>query len=87
MLVSYDSGDSTSTLALLDEYLYGTGTLGYSSMATSELQQKLRKGSSDASVHSRVLGNVLYLMASQTSKREELLGIERLVLQALQGAL
>ena len=87
MLVSKVFLDLMSLLIVLAEYSCGAGCLGYSSTATSELQQRLRKGSSDGSihsrVHSRVLGNVLYLMASQSSKREELLGIERLVLQAL----
>ena len=61
------------------------GSLGYSSTATTVLQQRLCRGNSDVVVHCRVLGNVLYLMAGQSSKREELLGIERLVLDALRG--
>ena len=74
---------SFRTLAVSAEYLRGSASLGYTSTAASELQQKLLGGDSESRIHSRVLGNVLYLMASQTSEREELLGIEKSVLLAL----
>jgi dethiobiotin synthetase/adenosylmethionine--8-amino-7-oxononanoate aminotransferase len=41
------------------------------------------EGSADFKVHSRVLGNVFYLMASQVSERKSLLSIEQLLLDAL----
>ena len=74
---------SFRTHAVSGEYLRGSASLGYTSTAASELQQKLLGGDSETKIHSRVLGNVLYLMASQSSKREELAGIENLVLLAL----
>jgi dethiobiotin synthetase/adenosylmethionine--8-amino-7-oxononanoate aminotransferase len=56
--------------------------LGYNSSAATGLQKRVLEGSADFKVHSRVLGNVFYLMASQVSERESLLSIERLLLDA-----
>ncbi|PGH17409.1 dethiobiotin synthase [Polytolypa hystricis UAMH7299] len=56
---------------------------GYTSAAASGLQSKLAQGSPGFNVHSRVLGNVLYLMASMTSKPDELRRIEQMVRSAL----
>lgn len=58
---------------------------GYTSNAAKGLQQKLAAGANDQGfiVHSRVLGNVLYLMSSLTSKRESIQALERLVRSAL----
>ncbi|KAH7348727.1 onanonoxo-7-onima-8-eninoihtemlysoneda [Rhexocercosporidium sp. MPI-PUGE-AT-0058] len=50
---------------------------GYSSTAATGLQTKLLNRSVDFKIHVRVLGNVLYMMASQTSKPETLRGIEK----------
>lgn len=49
--------------------------IGYTSTAAKGLQQKL----SAANVHSRVLGNVLYLMASLTTKPASLRALEDLL--------
>lgn len=57
--------------------------LGYTSTAANKLQTKLFQGGMDWNVHSRTLGNVLYLMASQMSKRETLRPIENIVRAAL----
>lgn len=57
--------------------------LGYNSSAAAGLQKRLLEGSAEFKVHSRVLGNVFYLMASQVSKRETLLRIESLLLEAI----
>lgn len=38
---------------------------GYNSKAAADLQSQLRGGDSNGTVHSRVLGNVIYIMASQ----------------------
>jgi bifunctional dethiobiotin synthetase / adenosylmethionine---8-amino-7-oxononanoate aminotransferase len=62
--------------------LTGFGS-GYSSTAASGLQKKLLEGSDDFKIHVRVLGNVLYMMASQTSKPETLRNIEKVLLDAL----
>jgi bifunctional dethiobiotin synthetase / adenosylmethionine---8-amino-7-oxononanoate aminotransferase len=57
--------------------------LGYSSTAATGLQKKLLGGSDEFKIHVRVLGNVLYVMASQTSKPETLRSIEKTLLDAL----
>ncbi|KAF8861314.1 PLP-dependent transferase [Acephala macrosclerotiorum] len=56
---------------------------GYSSTAATGLQKKLLKGGVEFKIHNRVLGNVLYLMASQTSKPETLKSIESLLTECL----
>lgn len=60
------------------------GQSGYTSNAAADLQSMLL-GISDGGfvVHSRVLGNVLYLMASMTSKPETLAAIEKTLARAL----
>jgi dethiobiotin synthetase/adenosylmethionine--8-amino-7-oxononanoate aminotransferase len=68
---------SVLAIALLDE------KAGYSSSAATGLQKRMLEGSTEFNVHSRVLGNVFYLMASQTSKPETLQEIERLLAEAL----
>ena len=68
---------SVLAIALYDEQA------GYSSSAAAGLQKKMLEGSTDFNVHSRVLGNVFYLMASQTSRPETLQQIERLLTDAL----
>jgi dethiobiotin synthetase/adenosylmethionine--8-amino-7-oxononanoate aminotransferase len=55
---------------------------GYNSSVAAGLQKRLSEGSVDFKMHSRVLGNVFYLMAGQVSERETLLSIERLLLDA-----
>jgi dethiobiotin synthetase/adenosylmethionine--8-amino-7-oxononanoate aminotransferase len=57
--------------------------IGYSSTAATGLQKKLLGGSDDFKTHVRVLGNVLYMMASQTSKPETLRSIEKTLLDTL----
>ncbi|KAH0565441.1 hypothetical protein GP486_001158 [Trichoglossum hirsutum] len=57
---------------------------GYTSTAANTLRETLfNRSGADWNVHSRVLGNVLYLMASQTSKMETLRSIEGAVRGAL----
>lgn len=63
-----------------------TFIVGYTSTAAKGLQQKLAHGESGLSqfnVHSRVLGNVLYLMASMKSTPHDLSRIETLLRKAL----
>ncbi|KAK0737346.1 pyridoxal phosphate-dependent transferase, partial [Apiosordaria backusii] len=58
----------------------GGDSAGYKSNAARGLQAALLRGSSsDGGVHSRVLGNVLYLMAGQTTTEETVRRVERLV--------
>jgi dethiobiotin synthetase/adenosylmethionine--8-amino-7-oxononanoate aminotransferase len=68
---------SVLAIALHDEQA------GYSSSAASGLQKRMLEGSAEFNVHSRVLGNVFYLMASQTSNPETLAEIERLLTDTL----
>jgi dethiobiotin synthetase/adenosylmethionine--8-amino-7-oxononanoate aminotransferase len=57
--------------------------LGYTSTAATGLQKRLLEGNGELKIHVRVLGNVLYMMASQTSKVETLRSIEKLLLDTL----
>lgn len=56
---------------------------GYTSTAAKGLQQELAVGGDQFNVHSRVLGNVLYLMSSVTSKPESLREMERMLRSSL----
>jgi dethiobiotin synthetase/adenosylmethionine--8-amino-7-oxononanoate aminotransferase len=60
---------------------------GYASTAATGLRDRLFAGSQpdEPVVHSRVLGNVLYLMGAMTSTPETLKGVEETVLRALEG--
>ncbi|PYI10712.1 putative bifunctional diaminopelargonate synthase [Aspergillus sclerotiicarbonarius CBS 121057] len=59
---------------------------GYTSTAAQGLQQRLAAGGAHFQVHSRVLGNVLYLMASVTSTPSALREIEGVLRAALGGS-
>ncbi|RKF63555.1 Bifunctional dethiobiotin synthetase/7,8-diamino-pelargonic acid aminotransferase, mitochondrial [Erysiphe neolycopersici] len=52
---------------------------GYNSTVSVDLQNYLFKGSRDLRVHIRILGNVVYIMASQISEPETLRKIEKLL--------
>ncbi|OLN85757.1 Bifunctional dethiobiotin synthetase/7,8-diamino-pelargonic acid aminotransferase, mitochondrial [Colletotrichum chlorophyti] len=61
---------------------------GYQSNAAADLQSSLLEGGAGIegnrwNVHSRVLGNVLYLMTSQTTKQEDIERLESLLRKAL----
>ena len=60
-----------------------TAQIGYTSTAARGLQQRLSTTDGKFNVHSRVLGNVLYLMSSVTSQPEALRSIEGLLREAL----
>lgn len=63
------------------------GVSGYKSNAARGLQAALAAGSpADGKIHSRVLGNVLYLMAGQKADSVTVERIEGLVRHALQNA-
>lgn len=60
---------------------------GYKSDAARGLQTTLLRGSNyDGSVHSRVLGNVLYLMTGQTTEEETVRRVERLIRRSLEDS-
>ncbi|KAF2009966.1 PLP-dependent transferase [Aaosphaeria arxii CBS 175.79] len=70
-----------SVLAVTLKDLAGSG---YTSTAALSLRDDLLSGGDeDIRIHSRVLGNVLYLMASMTSKRDDLRAIEKVLLRKL----
>ena len=58
---------------------------GYTSTAATGLRDLLLRGGlgSESVVHSRVLGNVLYLMASMTAEKETLAEVEKQVRRAM----
>lgn len=62
-----------------------TCSTGYKSNASRALQAELLKGAKDiagSNVHSRVLGNVLYLMTAQTTSFDTVRDLERRMLRA-----
>ncbi|WZH43077.1 adenosylmethionine-8-amino-7-oxononanoate aminotransferase [Fusarium acuminatum] len=56
---------------------------GYKSLAAKKLQTHLREGTGSWNAHSRVLGNVFYVMASQKTSRQSLEELQGLLLGAL----
>ncbi|KAG9545036.1 PLP-dependent transferase, partial [Aureobasidium melanogenum] len=56
---------------------------GYTSTAATGLRDTLLHDSSENAIHSRVLGNVLYLMASMTTSPETVTSIQRKVQAAM----
>ncbi|KAI9148774.1 Bifunctional dethiobiotin synthetase/7,8-diamino-pelargonic acid aminotransferase [Paramyrothecium foliicola] len=58
---------------------------GYKSTAAQKLQAHLRRGNVDGrwNVHSRVLGNIFYLMAGQKTTPETISSLEGLILEGL----
>ncbi|EWG45943.1 adenosylmethionine-8-amino-7-oxononanoate aminotransferase [Fusarium verticillioides 7600] len=57
--------------------------VGYKSLAAKKLQTHLREGTGAWNAHSRVLGNVFYVMASQKTSRQSLQELQGLLLGAL----
>ncbi|KAM5378666.1 hypothetical protein ACJZ2D_004465 [Fusarium nematophilum] len=57
--------------------------VGYKSQAARKLQAHLRKGTGEWNAHSRVLGNVFYVMASQKTSQQSIDGVQNLLEQAL----
>ncbi|KAF5583788.1 adenosylmethionine-8-amino-7-oxononanoate aminotransferase [Fusarium pseudoanthophilum] len=57
--------------------------VGYKSLAAKKLQTHLREGTGTWNAHSRVLGNVFYVMASQKTSRQSLDELQGLLLGAL----
>lgn len=56
---------------------------GYESNAAAGLQASLREGTGSWNAHTRVLGNVFYVMASLTTTQESIRAIQKLLLEAL----
>ncbi|KAI5921518.1 bifunctional dethiobiotin synthetase/adenosylmethionine-8-amino-7-oxononanoate aminotransferase [Camillea tinctor] len=64
--------------------VHGEDEAGYKSQAAAALQARLREGNDHWNVHSRVLGNMLYIMASQKSSREDIKRLQNLFLESLE---
>lgn len=56
---------------------------GYESNAAAGLQAHLREGTGSWNAHTRVLGNVFYVMASLTTTRDSIEAMQKLLLEAL----
>ncbi|KXJ89004.1 bifunctional dethiobiotin synthetase/adenosylmethionine-8-amino-7-oxononanoate aminotransferase [Microdochium bolleyi] len=95
-LWSSDFVDQVSHMAARVEGLWALGSVlaitlrdgagsGYKSTAAADLQARLRSGSDDGSwtAHTRVLGNVFYIMASQKTNEATVRGLEKLIVKAL----
>ncbi|KAM0270603.1 hypothetical protein ACHAQH_009387 [Verticillium albo-atrum] len=61
--------------------------VGYTSKAAARLQACLRDGKGAWDVHTRVLGNVLYVMTGQTTKEGTVQEMESLIQRALESQL
>jgi bifunctional dethiobiotin synthetase / adenosylmethionine---8-amino-7-oxononanoate aminotransferase len=65
--------------------LFADCSKGYNSNAALGLQKQLLQGDGSGwNIHSRVLGNVLYVMASQISSPEKIGAVEQKLMAALQ---
>ncbi|KAF9432455.1 hypothetical protein BGZ76_010784, partial [Entomortierella beljakovae] len=65
------------------------GPSGYASLVSQQVQRKLREKNSDdeVAIFGRPLGNVVYMIASQVSSREQLEKVENILLRTLEGKL
>ncbi|KAL7622330.1 hypothetical protein AAE478_007834 [Parahypoxylon ruwenzoriense] len=70
---------------ILSIHMNAADGLGYKSNAALKLQSALREGDSERTwnIHSRVLGNVLYIMGSQKTSKDDVTEIASLVQRAL----
>ncbi|KAG0003207.1 hypothetical protein BGZ80_010704 [Entomortierella chlamydospora] len=68
------------------------GPSGYASLVSQQVQQKLREkdhedSETEVAIFGRPLGNVVYMIASQVSTREQLAKVENILLRTLEGRL
>lgn len=63
----------------------GYDEAGYKSKASMKLQAALRDGDGSWNTHSRVLGNVFYIMAGQKTSQESVQELQSLLLKALKS--
>ncbi|KAF9922068.1 hypothetical protein FBU30_007842 [Linnemannia zychae] len=69
-----------------------SGPSGYASLVSQKVQQKMREKTSEeddteVAIFGRPLGNVVYMIASQVSTREQLAKVEKILLRALEEKL
>lgn len=69
--------------SVLSISIRGHDRVGYSSTAATRLQLRLKEGYGSWTVHSRTLGNVLYLMASQTTGKDAISALQDLILEVI----
>lgn len=69
--------------SVLSISMRGDDGVGYNSKAAARLQARLREGTGSWNVHSRVLGNVLYIMASQTTDQAAILRLQDLLAESI----
>ncbi|KAF9109343.1 hypothetical protein BGX27_007728 [Mortierella sp. AM989] len=68
------------------------GPSGYASLISQQVQRKLREknhedSETEVAIFGRPLGNVVYMIASQVSTREQLAKVENILLRTLEGKL
>lgn len=68
------------------------GPSGYASLVSQQVQRRLREKEHDDSetevaIFGRPLGNVVYMIASQVSTREQLAKVENILLRTLESTL
>jgi dethiobiotin synthetase/adenosylmethionine--8-amino-7-oxononanoate aminotransferase len=81
-----EAGSGMFILLPVQARLSANETLGYTSSAAVGLRDALLHdiSGSQVQIHSRILGNVIYLMASMTAKREHLAAVEAAFTKKLQ---
>ena len=74
--------------SVLSIHMNAGDAAGYKSTAAVKIRDELRRGSANGqgswNVHSRVLGNVLYIMGSQKSMQSDIKEIETLIQERMQ---
>ncbi|KAF9182025.1 hypothetical protein BGZ50_005195 [Haplosporangium sp. Z 11] len=68
------------------------GSSGYASLLSQKVQEKMREknhedNEAEVAIFGRPLGNVVYMIASQVSTREQLAKVENTLLRALENDL
>ena len=68
------------------------GPSGYASLLSQTVQQRMREkraedDDTEVAIFGRPLGNVVYMIASQVSTREQLAKVEKILLRTLEGSL
>ena len=69
--------------SVLSISMRGEDGAGYKSRAAAQLQADLREGTGYWNAHTRVLGNVLYIMAGQKTEQEAVREVQELVVATL----
>lgn len=76
--------------SFLTTFLFSNTVTGYTSSAAIGLRDQLlhnTSGASDVRIHSRVLGNVIYLMASMVTTSAHLRNVEEAFMEKLRASM